>query len=169
MTTQNPWSINRLAAELNMDRRKLSADLEGCKPVEEKKVGSRVERRYRLGDAVRHLIGRNAASTGTDGPDRLDRAQEQARLWKTQRLTKELDNAERERKLVPVGEVEAEFAFLVKTFTGFLEQLPDVLERDANISGAAVERLQQIVDRERERLYQAMVNRADSGTGTTTP
>ncbi len=169
MTNPSLWSINKLAAELGMDRRKLALDLEGCKPVEERQIGSRIERRYTLATAVRHLIHRNAASTGTDGAEGLNAREEQARLWRATRISRELDNDERAAKLIPASEVEIEFSAIIKSFVGFLEQIPDILERDTGISGHVVERLQAVVDRERERLYQeiqARVNRADGGTGS---
>ncbi len=166
-SNQDLWTVNRLSLELNRDRRKLGIELRGCPVAKEKKVGANTEKHYRLADVFEHMLSKAAptTSTGTDGADRLDPRQEQARLWVEQRRSKSLDNDAREGRLIPAAEVETEFAFLVKTFTGFLEQLPDILERDANISGAAVERLQQIVDRERARLYQTLVNRPDSGQG----
>lgn len=49
------WSINALATEFHMDRRTMAKRLEGLPPVETKKVGKRIEKRWRLNDVVEHL------------------------------------------------------------------------------------------------------------------
>ena len=61
-------------------------------------------------------------------------------------------------ELVPAARFEAELAAVLKAVAVTLESLPDVLERDAGIDGAAVERTQAVIDRVREDLYQKLVN-----------
>lgn len=53
--TKETWSINALAAELDMDRRTLNKRLKGLKPAETKNLGNRTEKRYYLADVVAHL------------------------------------------------------------------------------------------------------------------
>ena len=49
------WSINALSIELNMDRRTLAKKLEDLPPAEIKKVGNRVEKKWKLHDVIEHL------------------------------------------------------------------------------------------------------------------
>lgn len=49
------WSINALSTELEIDRRTLAKRLAGLPPAESKKVGIRIEKRWRLADVVGHL------------------------------------------------------------------------------------------------------------------
>ena len=53
------WSINGLAAELDVDRRTLSRDLRDLPPAESKRIGSRVEKRWLMADVLEHMdLGR---------------------------------------------------------------------------------------------------------------
>jgi hypothetical protein len=52
---QRLWSLNALSVELCIDRRTLAKRLEGLPPVEEKKIGKRTEKRWRLNDVIEHL------------------------------------------------------------------------------------------------------------------
>lgn len=56
-------------------------------------------------------------------------------------------------ELIPASEYERALADALKIVAVTLESLPDVLERDAGIDGAAVERCQSVIDRVREELY----------------
>lgn len=56
-------------------------------------------------------------------------------------------------ELVPAIDFEGQLASALKIVAVSLESLPDVLERDAGIRGAAVERCQEVIDRVREELY----------------
>lgn len=53
--TPKKWSISALSVELGIDRRTLARRLEGLDPIEEKEIGRRVERTYRMRDVFRHL------------------------------------------------------------------------------------------------------------------
>ena len=57
------WSINALANELELDRRTLAKRLEGLPPATEKKVGSRVEKRWHLAAVLDHFNNPRAART----------------------------------------------------------------------------------------------------------
>ena len=53
------WSINGLAAELDVDRRTLSRDLQDLPPAESKRIGSRIEKRWLMADVLEHMdLGR---------------------------------------------------------------------------------------------------------------
>jgi hypothetical protein len=49
------WSINALANELDLDRRTVAKRLEGLPPATEKKVGSRIEKRWHLAEVLEHF------------------------------------------------------------------------------------------------------------------
>ncbi len=61
---------------------------------------------------------------------------------------------ERDRELIPAGEVEAGLAALIQQTVRTLDTLGDVLERDCGISGQVVERIHKATDAAREELYQ---------------
>lgn len=56
--------------------------------------------------------------------------------------------------LAPESEVRQEFAILVHSFIKALDTLPDILEREANLSPKQAELMQRICDATREKLYQ---------------
>lgn len=60
------------------------------------------------------------------------------------------------RELIPIREHELALAAAFKTVAAALETLPDVLERDAGIGGAAIEAVQRVVDRVRDDLYRRL-------------
>ncbi len=62
------WSINALSAELGLDRRTLSKRLQGLPPVETKKAGNRVEKRWHLADVVGHMSRGGVAGAPTEAP-----------------------------------------------------------------------------------------------------
>lgn len=59
-------------------------------------------------------------------------------------------------ELIKASEMEKTLADMFKTFTGFLETLPDIMERDAGISGEVAHRMQVAIDAARDRLYAQM-------------
>lgn len=59
-------------------------------------------------------------------------------------------------QLIPAAEFEAGIASVIKPLANGLESLPDLLERDAGISGAAVEKAIEVIDRLRENMYRAL-------------
>ena len=56
-------------------------------------------------------------------------------------------------ELIPAVEYERALSDALKTTAMTLESLPDLLERDAGLSGAAVDRAIAVIDRLRESLY----------------
>lgn len=61
-------------------------------------------------------------------------------------------------ELVPVVEFERVLSESYKTVAMTLESLPDLLERDAGLDGAAVDRVISVIDRLRESLYARLTN-----------
>lgn len=59
-------------------------------------------------------------------------------------------------ELMRAADFETALASAIKTIAVTLESLPDVMERDAGIDGAAVERCQIVVDRMREDLHKRL-------------
>jgi Protein of unknown function (DUF1441) len=57
------------------------------------------------------------------------------------------------RDLLRQSDVERRFAEFVTTVAMFLDTLPDILERDAGISGDVVERVQAAIDKLRAELH----------------
>ncbi|AHF03424.1 terminase [Marichromatium purpuratum 984] len=60
-------------------------------------------------------------------------------------------------ELLPAAEFERTLSAVLQGVAMGLESLPDILERDAGIDGAAIERAQGVVDRLREDLYRRIV------------
>jgi transcriptional regulator with XRE-family HTH domain len=60
---------------------------------------------------------------------------------------------ERDAELIPAAEVERGLADLVSQVVRTLDTLGDVLERDAGITGEAVERVNKVTDAARDELY----------------
>ena len=60
-------------------------------------------------------------------------------------------------ELIPAAQVESAMAGLIKPIATGLESLPDLLERDAGISGAAVEKAVAVIDAMRERMYKDLI------------
>jgi hypothetical protein len=70
----------------------------------------------------------------------------------------ELKYREATKELVPVREFELALASGFKAVVAALDSLPDVMERDAGLTGAQVEKVQAVIDRIREDLYARIVD-----------
>ena len=68
--------------------------------------------------------------------------------------------AERNGDLIPVIEYQRELSAVIKSLVAGLQTLPDILERDAGLSGDAVERAQAVIDALRDDLYRALTEDA---------
>lgn len=147
-------SISRLAAEFGMARETVSKKLRsaGIQP-DGKKDGYPV---YRLREAAPALI--DAAPTDEAGevdPDKLP--PEKRRAWfQSERERMELEA--KAGKLMPALEHERDMARVVGVVVQTFETLPDILERDEGLAPHQVERVQQHLDRARERLYEQIVS-----------
>lgn len=95
-------------------------------------------------------IGDQAAATDDQDPDtmnpkeRLDWYRGEAEKRKLQKVDGELIEA-----LV----YERQMAELIKLSVSWAETFPDVMERDAGLTAEQLERVQAVVDRQRERLH----------------
>lgn len=59
-------------------------------------------------------------------------------------------------ELIPAADYERALSDSLKTVAVTLESLPDILERDAGLPGAAVEKAIAVIDALRERIYKAL-------------
>jgi hypothetical protein len=95
--------------------------------------------------------GRKPKTDQADAYTILAKAKAKRETYRAQ--MEELRYNEAAGKLVAIDEFERVFASAIKMIAVTLESLPDVLERDAGINGAAVERCQAVIDQVREDLY----------------
>ena len=86
-------------------------------------------------------------------PDKLD--PKQRKDWYDSEYRKS-QLMERNGELIPVLDYQREMAGVVKTLVSGLQTLPDILERDAGLTGEAVVRAQSVIDALRERLHQEL-------------
>lgn len=144
-------SISQAAAEMAMARSTVSRAIDqlGIKPAS-----------VRSGYAVYRLRDLLAVALATPGPDgaRLDpmlMRPSDRRAWyqsENERLSVEMQMGQ----LIPAGEVEFEFARMVKMLVQFLETLPDVLERDYTLSPEQIAGIHDAINRQRDELYKHM-------------
>jgi hypothetical protein len=145
------WSKNRLADELNVDRRTLDKRFRetNVAPIG-KRAGHDI---YRMADAARAVFGRTedeATANPRDLPPLERRAFYQS---ENERLKVEVATG----ALVPAPEVEADYASFVKLVAQFFDTLPDVLERDCGLTGEQVERIQEACDRVRQQMFEKVL------------
>jgi hypothetical protein len=98
-----------------MDRRALGRRLEGLEPVEERKVGRRTERLYRLADVFAHLRS----------DDRLDLNAERAKLAVLQQERIRLEIGEKRGELISSKAIVAHWQTMVGEIRGRLLALPN--------------------------------------------
>ena len=150
-------SISRLAGEFGMARETVSKRLRqaGIKP-DGKRDGYAV---YRLRDAAPALI--DSAPTDEQGevnPDRL--SPEKRRAWyQSERERTELEA--KAGRLIPAVAHEAEVVRILGIVVQTFETLPDILERDEGLEPHLVERVQVVLDQQREHLYANLVAEDD--------
>ncbi|WP_408648020.1 DUF1441 family protein [Thiocapsa bogorovii] len=94
-------------------------------------------------------------------PGTLDPQRERARLDAARADLAETQLGKVRGELITAADFERVLSETIKPIATGLESLPDLLERDAGIDGAAVERVIAVVDRMRESLYRQIVE----GTG----
>ncbi len=70
------------------------------------------------------------------------------------------------RHLVPVDEVQREMATLAKAVAGGLDDLADMLERDAGLLPEAIDLVQATTDALREQMYRAIIADIDDEADT---
>ena len=149
------WSISKIATAFGMDRRTVSKRLQehGISPAGTKR-GNPV---YALADVGPAVFNEPKVIAG--GLD-LDQMPDARKAW-YQSENERLKFEKEIRTLIPADEFTRELATLAKATAAGLDQLPDMLERDAGLEPEAIERVQKVIDALREQLYQAVV--ADAG------
>lgn len=148
------WSINKIATAFGMDRRTVSKRLQeaGVAPAG-KRRGSAVYALSTIGPA---LFGEPARVAG--GLD-LDQFPDARKAW-YQSENERLKFESAIRTLIPADEFARELATFAKATAAGLDQLPDMLERDAGLEPEAIDKVQKVIDELREQLYEAVVSDA---------
>ena len=121
--TRKLWSINALATELDIDRRTLAKRLTGLPPATEKKVGSRIEKRWHLADVLEHF--NNPRSP--DG-EVLNLEAERARLAAEQADKVALENAIRRSEYAPIEALQFAIADVAGQMKSIFEGIPKKLK-----------------------------------------
>lgn len=63
-----------------------------------------------------------------------------------------------DKELIPVGEYEKEYSYMVKVVAAGLETLPDLLERDAGLDRKQIEPAFRVIDGLRDSLYLSLTD-----------
>lgn len=148
-------SIRRLSDEFGIARETIS------KRLRESNVQSCGERNgfpvYRLRDACPAILtGAVYDEAGVLDPKTLPPDKRNA--W-YQSENRRLEFEMSAKQLIPAAEHEANLADMAKNLVQFLVTLPDVLERDANLSPEQVERMHSTIDNQRQALYEKIVTK----------
>lgn len=146
-------SISRLAAGFRMARETVSKKLAeaNIQPVG-KRDGYPV---YPLREAAEAILG--TASFDEDGnADPRKLAPEKRKAWYQSEISR-LQVETNTRQLIPAGEVEAEFADLIKSLVQYLDTLGDQLERDCGLTPEQVERVNETVTSLRAQWYAKLI------------
>lgn len=111
-------------------------------------ISAPVKGKYELAGSVRGYV-RYLESLRQDECPALRR--EKALLARERRIAAERENRIADGMFAPAEEAEAEMAKLAGLIAGFLETLPDILERDdgLGLNGVQVERMRGLIERER--------------------
>ncbi len=147
--TSKLWSYNRLADGFEIDRGTVKRKLTAA-GIEPSGLTFNGYPAFRLKDAAAALVvpvGRNC------NPEKLD---PRARLDWYKGEIERLRLGEKQRVLIPADEVEEEMVMLAKTVIAALETLPDLLERDAGLSGDQVDLVEATVNNLREEIYRQL-------------
>lgn len=150
-------SLRQLGEESGFDRDTVSKRLRNAGVQPNGKRGGHPV--YRLRDALPALFTRD--EEGKKDPDLLEPFQRKAH-YQAEREALELATSRRE--LIPRIEVEEEQARVAKIVVQALETLPDILERDCGLTGAAIAQAEAIIDRTREAIYELIVDQEEKET-----
>lgn len=145
------WSINQIAKAFRLDRRTVTRRLEngGVAPA-----GLRHSHPvYDLADIGPALFGQ-VVPANTLSPEEM--APKDQKDW-YQAQNERLKYEQTMGQLVPVFEVHQAMSKIAKSVTSTLDILPDILERDCGLKADALNRIQEVIDAQREQLYQHMV------------
>ncbi len=124
-------------------------------PAAEVRAGHPV---YRLRDAAPVLLDKGHAGGGEDF-DPCDLPPKERKDWFNSEESRLAVQA-KARRLIPAAEVEVEYAELVKGLVQFLDTLPDVLERRADLSPEQAVAIGEVIGEQRQALYDRLVGDA---------
>ena len=121
--------------------------------------------RWLVSKSIRGLLAFYKAGRGGTGRESdqggLDPSQEKAKLDVLKQMALADVIKTKRGDLVDSSAAEALFADLVRAVVRGLETLPDILERDAGLTGQQVEISQGVIDAIRDRLYADMKRAAE--------
>jgi len=144
-TGKKLWSISALAEEFEIDRRTVKKKLLDIVPAG-KLSGANA---WHMKDAAGVLADIAIMPEDFADPSKLPPGvRDQHYSAELKRLTFE----ERERILIPETEYHADLSAALKLVVNTLENIPDILERDCNLSGETVERCIEVIDGLRDEL-----------------
>lgn len=154
LPTGTNLSIRQLAEECGFDRDTIAKRIRNAGLVLAGKRGGHAV--YRLREVLPVLFQKG--EDGKDDPQKLDPFRRKAH-YQAEREALELSTSRRE--LIPRIEVEEEQARVAKIIVQALETLPDILERDCGLAGTQLEKVETTIDKVRDEMYEAMVDRDD--------
>ncbi len=142
------WSISQFARAFGMDRKTVARRIEdaGITPAG-KKNGHPT---YALKDGAQAIYSEKSFFNPDSDPSTLPPAERKSWFQSENervKLEKEL------RQLIPADEVHREMSQIAKAVTTTLDSLPDILERDCDLSPEAIIRVQESVDALRDQMY----------------
>jgi phage terminase Nu1 subunit (DNA packaging protein) len=123
----------------------------GCPAVERGAQGK--QWKFDLLDLAKWRFGLQAGEDGSIDPSAMT---PKDRLDHYRALREQSKHQQEVGELISSDEYERALSTSLKQVAMMLESLPDLLERDAGLSGAAVEKSIAVVDALRERLYKAL-------------
>lgn len=94
------------------------------------------------------------------GADPNDMPPNERRAW-YQSENERLKFEQQMNQLVPMHDVRREMSQMAKGMANTLDSLPDILERDCGLSAEALDRVQDVIDAQREQMYLRIVEEAD--------
>jgi len=119
------WTISALSVELRTDRRTLAKILEDVAPAEEKKTGTRIEKRWLMADVVARLLDQRIAELIGDAEgEPLNLEQQRARLAKAQADRQELALRRERCEVLPLDLVASFWQGLVAAARAKLLSMP---------------------------------------------
>ncbi len=147
-------SVQAFARELKCCRKHLGEKIKatGLKPAGTGQTGHPT---YRMADVFEVLLNEALQKVAvSDDPsqwsprDRLDH-------YRAENERIKLETAQ--RRLIPIEQYEDTLSTAFKSLALGLETMPDVIERDAGLTGCEVDIMQRIIDSQRQMLYDSLV------------
>lgn len=150
------WNVSTIAKAAGLHRDTVRKRLAEAGVVPNGKKGNAPV--YVLADAMQALFATTVISGKTLDPDKLD---PKDRLDWYRSESERVKFAQTVRELVPSDEVRDEQADILKVVVGFLDSLPDRMERLKLFTPIQLESLEAACDGCRDGLYQALLEIED--------